>query len=142
MALRARLISVGLILLLAGCGGGPGKTVPVSGQVTLDGKPLAKALVTFVPAARPGVKERLPSSLGTTGEDGRYSLVLNTDSKTSGAVMGKHQVMITVGAEGSSGDTKPTFHKQLPEKYNRKTELTCDVPDGGRADANFDLKSR
>jgi len=38
-----------LLLALAGCGGASYQVVPVSGKVTLNGKPLAKAHVTFAP---------------------------------------------------------------------------------------------
>ena len=142
MTPRAGLVWAVLALALAGCGGGPSyKTAPVSGRVTVDGKPLAKASVTFVPVAGAGEKGPLPSSVGLTDADGRYSLVFNSDSKTSGAVVGKHKVMIFLGAAAGADDTKPTFHKQLPQKYNRNTELERDVPASG-LEANFDLKWR
>jgi hypothetical protein len=120
----------------------PYKTAPAAGRVTLDGKALPNATVEFVPVAGAGDKEPLPSSVGTTDGDGRYSLVLASGGKTTGAVVGKHTVIITLGAQGGPADGKPTFHKQLPQRYNRKTTLTCEVPAGGREDANFDLKSK
>ena len=137
MTLRSCLI-LGALVLLAGCGSGP-KTVPVSGRVTLDNKPLANATLQFVPVS--GEKASELSAVGTTNENGEYSLVLNTDSGTKGAVVGKYKVIIMLGAQ-SEAETKPTFHKQLPERYNRKTQLECEVPAGGRADANFDLTTR
>ncbi len=141
MIARSCLFLVALAVLLVGCEGGP-KPVPVSGRVMLDNKPLPNAAVQFVPAA--GAKDNAPqiSSVGTTGEDGRYSLVLNTDGTAKGAIPGKYKVMIMLGARGSEGETKRTFHKQLPERYNRKTELECEVPAAGRDDANFNLTSR
>jgi hypothetical protein len=146
MVRRDWTVAVLLALLLAGCGGGsPYKTAPVSGRVTLDNKPLAHATVMFVPDSGPGAnKEPPPSSVATTEEDGHYSLVLSAGSKSNGAVVGKHKVVISMGSQVSSADTKRTFHKQLPEKYNRidKTTLGCEVPAGGRDDANFDLKSK
>jgi hypothetical protein len=138
---RACVLCAALAVALAGCGGGSYKTVPVSGRVTLDNKPLANAIITFVPEAATGVNDPTPSSVGITGEDGTYSLALNTDGKTKGAVVGKHKIIIVVGS-GTSTEATRTFHKQLPQRYNRNTELTCDVPGGGRSDANFDLKSR
>jgi hypothetical protein len=143
MTPRACLFSFVLVLLLAGCGGRSVKTTPVSGRVTLDGKPLPDAMVMFVPAvgASPADQDPLPSSVGTTDGDGRYSLVLNSGGKANGAVVGKHKVIITLGSQGSSSETKRTFHKQLPQRYNRKTELECEIPPDGRNDANFDLKS-
>jgi hypothetical protein len=143
MSLRAGLVLLVLALLLPGCGGAPPPTPPVSGRVTLDGKPLANAMVMFIPVAGPADKDPLPSSVGTTDENGHYSLVLSSITrKATGAVVGKHKVMITIGAGGDSSDTKPTFHKQLPQQYNRKTQLECEVPAAGRDDANFDLSSK
>ena len=142
MTPRAVLSLVVLALPLAGCGGGPPyKTAPVSGRVTVESKPLAKATVMFVPVAGAGEKSPLPSSVGLTDDDGHYSLVLSSGPKTSGAVVGKHKVIIILGAAAGADDTKPTFHKQLPQKYNRKTELERDVPAEG-LEANFDLKWR
>lgn len=141
MTRRSCMASVVLALLLAGCGGDSYQIAPVSGRITLDSKPLANAAVIFVPAAGAEVKNRSPSSIGTTDADGRYSLVLDNESEMTGAVLGKHKVKITIGAQADSNDTKRTFHRQLPAKYNRKTELECEVPAGGRTDANFDLKS-
>jgi hypothetical protein len=141
MTVRACLMGVVLTFLFTGCGGSP-RTVPVSGRVTLNGQPLANATVMFVPVTDETVKNPPPSSVGLTDSDGRYSLMLNTDSKVKGAVVGKHKVMITLGAPqqgGSSADTKRTFQKQLPQRYNRKTELACEVPTNGRDDANFPL---
>jgi hypothetical protein len=130
-----------VLVLLAGCGGSGPKPVPVSGRVTLDNKPLANATLQFVPAA--GAQEGAPplSSVGTTAEDGRYELILNNAAKTKGALAGKYKVIVTLGAQ-SGGDSRPTYHKQLPERYNRKSELECEIPAGGRDDANFDLTSR
>jgi hypothetical protein len=132
---------VTLAFSLAGCGG-PHRTAPVSGRVTLDNKPLPKATVEFVPEAGGGGKEPPPSSVGVTDADGRYTLTLASGGKDRGAVVGKHRVLISLGPEAAANDARPTFHKQLPEKYNRKSTLTCEVPAGGREDANFDLRSR
>jgi hypothetical protein len=140
---RACLVSVVLALLLAGCGGRLSyKTAPVSGRVRLGNKPLAKASVMFVPVPSAESKEPLPSSSGLTDESGHYSLVLNSGSKAKGAVVGKHKVIIMLSPLVGAEDTKPTFHRQLPPRYNRKTELECDVPANGRDDANFDLSSK
>jgi hypothetical protein len=139
---RAGLVWIVLASVPAGCGGrGAYRLAPVSGKVTLNGRPLADATVEFVPAAGAPADAPLPSSVGTTGEDGRYSLVLADRDKTPGGVVGKHRVIITLGGQGGAKEGRPTFHRQLPERYNRKTELGCVVPEDGREDANFELKS-
>src|SRR5262249_15423097 len=66
--MRARLLRsfvfVFLLIALQGCGG---RTyAPVSGTVTLDGKPLAKAVVTFIPLPEPGSKDAGDSASGKT----------------------------------------------------------------------------
>ena len=45
------LALVALVAVAAGCGGGPYKTAPVSGRITLNGKGLAGAAVMFQPVA-------------------------------------------------------------------------------------------
>ena len=50
--MRARLLLGFALVLGPGCGSG--KFAPVSGTVTLNGKPLAGALVIFSPVAKPG----------------------------------------------------------------------------------------
>src|SRR5207245_7871287 len=98
MTPRTCWVSLVLALLLAGCGGGRSyETVPVSGRVTLDGKPLANAMVTFAPMAGAGTKDAQPSSVDTTDENGHYSLVLNDEGHQPGAVVGKHKVIIMLG---------------------------------------------
>ena len=142
MTPRDCLVSLVLALLPAVCGCASYKTAPVSGRITLDGQPLANATVTFVPEAGAASQDPMPSSVGLTGEDGRYSLVLNDGGKPTGAVAGKHKVLIFLGAQAAANDVEPTFHKQLPAKYNRKSELECEVPARGRDDADFDLHSQ
>jgi hypothetical protein len=142
MTPRFCLIAVGLVVLLAGCGDTSYKTAAVSGRVTLDNKPLPNATLMFVPDSAPGDKESPPSSIGTTDQDGRYTLVLQSGPKTSGAVVGHHKVIINMGMAVASDETKPTFHRNLPEKYNRKSTLVCDVPTGGRTDADFPLSTK
>jgi hypothetical protein len=84
-----------------------------------------------------GPEVSLPSSFGTTDKDGHYTLVLTGGDQSKGAVVGKHKVMITLGTAGSADATERAFHKQLPDRYNRKTELEFEVPEGG-GEANFD----
>jgi len=73
-----RRISTTLALILAvligvsGCGmaGGGGKLVPVTGTVTIDGKPLAGASVTFMGlGATPGL-----GGVGTTDDFGKFEM--------------------------------------------------------------------
>lgn len=138
-----RLLTAAAVALAAGCGGGG--VAPVSGTVTLDGKPLAHATVTFEPAG--GGKEPGPGSAGTTDAAGRYVLALNTTGGP-GAVVGPHRVRVTAYAGDADGDssappTSGTVHRKplVPAAYNTQSTLTFEVPAGGSSAADFALKS-
>ncbi|HLJ93880.1 MAG TPA: hypothetical protein VKU02_11895 [Gemmataceae bacterium] len=128
-----------LLLLLVGCGGGPYQVAPVSGRVTLNGKPLSSASVTFQPIGE-GKMNPGPGSGAFTDSDGRYTLKL-TGTETSGAVVGKHTVMIRIVHAENTADDRPKKFKQLPDKYNRRTKLEFEVPVGGTNSADFQLTS-
>jgi hypothetical protein len=131
---------------LIGCGP-PYKVAQISGRVTLDGKPLPKALVTFAPM---GTKENHapgPTAAGGTDEDGRYTVSI--DQNRPGAVVGKCRIYITTVLsdpitveDRDAGGPRKRIKDRVPEKYNLKTELVFDVPEGGTDQANFDLKSK
>src|SRR5262245_58861941 len=101
--------------LAAGCGSS--KIASVAGRITLNGKPLAKASVTFAPLGGKNNQEPGPSSAGTTDADGRYTLAL-IGQRGSGAVVGKHKVRIALQGEADTADDRPEGLKQLPLKYN------------------------
>ncbi len=118
------------VFLSGGCGGdrAVGK---VYGTVTLDGKPLPKAVVTFLHIG--GGRQ----SSGLTDADGHYQLWFLRDRM--GAQLGKHKVSIyTSGTEETSG----THEKErVPEIYNTKTTLEREVA-AGENEFNFELSSR
>lgn len=124
---------------LAGCGGSSDlpDLVPVSGTVTLDGKPLEGASVFF--ELQDDVEGK-KSSFGQTDSSGKYEL---TFGGGTGARPGKHLVKISK-QESAGGDAEGSGAsevKQLvPEKYNNKSELTVEVS-ADSAEHNFDLKS-
>jgi hypothetical protein len=130
-----------LALLLAGCGFGPYKIAPVSGRVTLDGKPLANAAVVFSPVATSDNKEPGPGSGGKTDADGRYTLTI-VGKGTRGAVVGKHKVRVTMIPDVDPADDRPQRPKPLPPRYSGKnTTLEYDVSASGSSSANFELTS-
>jgi hypothetical protein len=128
---------VGLVLVAAGCGGPPYQLAPVSGKVTLNGKPLAKAWVHFAPMARPGNTDPGPTSHGQTDARGCYTLHVRPDEP--GAVVGKHRVFISLTQGGSQADAGARAREEIPWRYNQETKLTHDVPPGGTTEANFVL---
>jgi hypothetical protein len=142
--MRPRLVCSLFLILAAGCGGT--KNAPVSGKVTLNGQPLANAMVTFQPIAKEGSVEAGPGSSGTTDAEGRFSLKMATGA--SGAVVGKHRVMISqiVNKTDPSDDARPKRGgppqmEKLPARYNSESQETFDVPSGGTDKADFALKS-
>jgi hypothetical protein len=145
MTVRSLPPSLPVLAIVAACAigcGAPHPLAPVSGRVTLDGKPLANASVTFQPVVG-GSNNPGPGSGGFTDADGRYTLkVVGLESR--GAVVGKHTVHITlVPPETDPTDDKPKKLKQLPAKYSGKGgKLEFDVPAGGTDHADFALTSK
>src|SRR4051812_13362204 len=95
------------LLALTGCSDSSVPLGKVTGRVTLDGQPLAGALVRFNPEA--GGR----SSQGMTDANGDYTL--DYSSRSEGALIGKSQVMITTG---SLEDRKRRTNEKVPIKYN------------------------
>jgi len=119
-----------VVLLLAfvcGCGGV--QTEPVSGIVTMDGKPLPRVKVIFAPAE--GGRR---NSVGKTDETGAYSLVYTV--RDNGAIAGKYKVLISKKKTVKERDVET-----LPAKYNRESILSADVTATGNNKFNFDLES-
>jgi hypothetical protein len=116
------------LLLLAGCGGSGVRSFPVSGTVTLDGAPLANALVSFQPISKE--LNTGPGSTGKTNDRGEYTLEVAGGGH--GAVEGPHKVMIR------SGDPNVS----IPAKYSLKSELKYEVKPGSNTNVDFKLSSK
>ena len=95
-------LSLGLALALAGCSRSASYTQneSVEGTVTLDGAPVANAVVQFVPNIDPNVQA--PSSSGYTDEKGHFKLTC--DNTKPGAVVGKHNVVVFPGRSAGGAD--------------------------------------
>jgi hypothetical protein len=129
-----------LLVALPGCEGGPSYAT-VSGRVTLDGKPLAKASVTFIPVPPPGSQVAGDAASGVTDENGMYTLKTFTSKGwKDGVQVGKHRVAISQQETRGEGDRSVTIQR-LPKKYNETTELTADVA-AGTNQRDFPLQSR
>ena len=79
------------ILIFVGCGEAPPNIVPLSGAITLGGKPLSKAEVQFLPLAK-GLDGSYVAT-GVTDEEGKFSLSLR-GNKGPGCVACSCKVMI------------------------------------------------
>lgn len=110
--------------LLAGCGGSSGpELATVEGTVTMDGKPLQDAQVTFRP-------EQGAPSFGRTDENGYYTLSFTRSRE--GAEIGKHTVEVST-ARSADPDADPPVEgrpETVPARYNVDSELTKTVEAG------------
>jgi len=139
IAKKGGFLSLGLciVMLLAGCGGPGYQAAPVSGRITLDGKPAEGVHVSFQPQGGG------PASVGQTDKEGRYQLQF-IDSNRTGAMVGTHRVYFSLVAENelqSQDDAARPIPSRLPAKY-RQGELTFTVPPGGTDQADFHLTTR
>jgi hypothetical protein len=131
-------------LVLIGCGG-PGDELPrqpVSGTVTLDGKPLERGTIAFQPASG------LPTAAAVPIIGGSYSI-----ARDHGLVPGPYKVSISSSPETASpidpatgtppppGQPTPPPKELLPERYNASTTLTADVKEQGSNTFDFPLTS-
>ena len=138
-----------LLVGLSGCGGGAEDTslpttVPVSGTVTLKGKPLVSATVTFVPQGETKGVE----CVGFTDDAGKFQLKQIRGAE--GAPPGSYKVVINhfvkgdgspIKIDGSEPPANLGAVESLPIKYSSflDSKLTAQVNDAG-GEFNFDLK--
>jgi hypothetical protein len=109
------------VLLFAGpgCGGGRPKIYKVTGKVTLDGQPLAGAVVQFMPA---DPATGLEMASGTSGGDGVYNLT--TYSTNDGAMEGDYKVLVTrrVKSEDTPAGGGPMDPKAMQDMFANRTK--------------------
>lgn len=128
----------------AGCQDSSFEFAPAAGVVTLDGKPLQEALVTFMHVPTGDSIVAGPDATGRTDAEGRFQL--KTAEGTPGAVVGRHEVRISTlrydrigeGAE----DFKLASKERVPAKYRQSGGLSAEVPPDGSEDLSFELSSR
>jgi hypothetical protein len=139
--MRSRMLLSFAFLIAAGCGGE--RIVPVSGKVTLDGQPLAKATVSFQPVAKPGSLNAGPASSAKTDTQGHYKL--KGIAGQDGALVGEHRVMISLQMNDPNGDDRrrggPPQIDKVPARYNKDTELKFQVT-AATDKADFELLSK
>lgn len=139
------------LLLISGCGGetlAPVKlptTVPESGTVKLDGKPLVGARVIFMTTA-----DKSYEAAGVTNDQGVYELSVNIGSQhVVGAAPGNYNVRISrfLAPDGTPQDaSKPQEipgMESIPSRYSdlAVTTLKATVSAAGGTQ-DFDLKSK
>ncbi len=147
-----RTLMLSTTLLAAGCGGSSSdrwtenrpKTIPASGVVTLQGRPVEGASVSFVPADRAGT-----AAFALTDAEGRFDL--NTFSEKDGAVAGQYTVTVTKKSvettpnpkDPNGPPLKSVEKSDLPVRYasSGTSKLTASVSDSGDNQFQFDLQN-
>ena len=148
-----RLVAVAaLCAAFGGCSKGkvaPEGLVPVTGTVTLDGQPLAGALVTYIPT---GTQTGVVDAAGETDDQGKFKL-LTFEGQEEGAVPGEYRVVISKLVKADGSIAKPTKDKSpmqlmldgaketVPAEYSDLafSKLKATVPQGGGTN-DFPLK--
>ena len=111
-------------LLISGCRRSGAELAPVSGRVTLAGKPLEKADVIFQP------ENGKPPASGRTDADGHYELAYKRG--VMGGPVGQNLVQISVSRELVHNPPK------IAPKFNSKSELHREVKPG-QNEFDFDV---
>jgi len=141
------LAAAALLAPAVGCDSGP-KFVPVSGVVSLNGKPYGKAAVSFQPIGSAENAYPGRGSSAYTDENGRFVLI---SDKHRGAVAGKHLVRITTRSTAMTGeagvgspDNAPANRSvdPIPLEWNWQSQKEFEVPPGGTDKANFDIVTK
>jgi hypothetical protein len=114
---------------------------PISGNVTFDGRPIEAGTITFEPSDGQG-----PTTGGKI-TDGKYALTDN-----AAPMPGMKKVRIVAGRKTGrripAGPPAPPdmmieeIIRYVPEIYNQRTTLTCDVSRDGSHQIDFCLKSK
>ena len=126
-------LAMAVLLLAAGCGE-DSNLAEVTGSVSIDGRPVEKGSISFIPADGQGP---------TTGAEivaGKY---------TSQAPLGVSKVEIRVPKvvgkrklyETPDSPVQDLMEEVLPAKYNEQTELRIDAQ-RGRNEKNWDLQTK
>ena len=125
------------VVIFMGCGQSGPRRVDVSGNVTLNGQPLAEGSIRLVPFDG-GL------TAGSAIEDGRFHI-----AKHEGPVAGEYRVEIVSFQPTGRQISDPDFPGQMrqerrqiiPARYNRDSTLSTAVPDSGSHCEDFVLET-
>ena len=132
-------LAAALVVAMLGCDGRREPAyaalglVEVTGTVKLDGEPLGGVMVEF---ENP---EDKTLSFAKTNAAGGYKLMFN--SEKSGCMPGKKVVRVKPYREPDADPVDLPIDSKIPDKYNRKSELTAEV-DASHRTFDFDLQSK
>ncbi len=140
--LALAIIAASLSATVTGCSK-KAADVPVTGHVTVNGKPAAGATVVFHPvSATKDSSTALP--VGRVDEKGDFQVSI--PKSEDGTVASEYRVTLTwfvstATKQTAEGESMP-LRNQLPEKYSRTetTPLTTTVKPEGTEPVSFDIK--
>ena len=127
-----------VLVCAAGCG--EKNRATVTGQVTLDGDPLAVGSIRFMP-----LENNQGRATGGRIEDGRYRL-----AGDAAPLIGTYRVEIRANRKtgrmvqkpmAAPGDVGEETVEAVAAKYNDQSTLECEVQPG-KNEANWDVESR
>jgi hypothetical protein len=121
-------LSLASVFLAAGCGRKPlPMNDKVEGTVKLNGVPLPRVQVQFIPVVEAG--QKAPSSSAVTDDKGHFSL--NSEAGKPGAVVAKHRVVVVAGRGGQGGDRdapdRPAPRAMIPQPYTIAAQTPLQV---------------
>ena len=134
------LLLCGAALLLSACSGDPLGRHAISGNVKVDGKPLAKGNINFWPV------DGQATSGGGEVIDGKFSV-----AKASGLVNGKYRVVVNAAIPGSAGqpdasalpgDIPPPPKEMIPPEWNSASTQTIEVQPKGPFEFDFEISTK
>jgi hypothetical protein len=138
------------VLAVGAVGCGDTRYVPVSGVVTLDGKPYRSAIIMFQPIATKDNPNPGRGSTGSTDENGRFTL--KTFEGQAGAVIGKHKVRITTRYseklrgyavwDTAKNEAVKAVTDPIPAVWNYDSKQEFDVPSSGTDQVKFDIVTK
>jgi hypothetical protein len=132
-----------VLVFVAGCDSFEFQVVPVSGTVTLNGKPLEGALINTQPISDGNNPNPGPGSFAKTDASGSFSLELVSPIR-AGAVVGTHRVRISkviVKYAPGREDAPIIIRNPLPRNASDGS-LQLSVPSEGVREAHFDLVAK
>lgn len=113
-----------MTLVMLGCAEGGPKVVPVGGKVSLKGKPVSGASITFSQEGSPR------NAFGETDSEGKYQLT--TYAANDGATPGEHKISVSKPTIGmtppSAGDFGADYGKAMMESRAKKKVINTDIP--------------
>ena len=140
MIARNLIAGLSLLFVAAGCGGtNPLDRKALDGDVTLDGQPLARGSIEFVPT------DGGPVSSGAVIRQGKFAI-----AEKQGLPPGAYQVRVYSPTRSASpatpeeaierGDSLEPGIERIPPRYNTATQLTAEVTASGENEFQFTLK--